>query len=242
MSTYTVVSGYYDTLKQTYRSSNSNTWNSYSGSSWSAWTQWNGNPGTLTLRIDDDLGSSTVRVASLDVFFEGDIAYQLKTSDTGAFAGEEATINFVVGTTYSIPSARYYRWTLTVVVGPNGEIPEIRSAVANYTTLVTTEYLRRIDTSTLSGTISGRTVTHSFGTIYSVDMTAYNDTSWIDRAYVLPDSYSVSTISPVPGIVSTSPLTIVLRDHFGVPVNGYVDITIRGTPLVQIASTGVSII
>jgi hypothetical protein len=242
MTTVTILTGSFSDYKQTYVSGNADDWGDLSSSTWSAWNRWNDNNQGVSIRLDDDLASSTVRTATLQINLQGDPTYQLKISNTGAFAGEETTINFSAGTTYAIPAGRYYRWTITVAEGSTGLVPEIRNFFTVYGTNVGTDYQRAIDTSTLGGTISARTVTHNFGTVYSVDMTTYNSTIWTDRYYALPDSFSVSTISPVPGIVSTSPLTIVLRDHMGVAVDGFVDITIRGTQQVQITQAGIELV
>jgi hypothetical protein len=242
MTTVTIITGSYSDYKQAYISGNADTWNTLSGSTWAAWPRWNNDNTGVTIQLDDDLNTSSVRTASLQINLQGDPTYQLKVSNSGAFAGEETTINFAAGTPYSIPAGRYYRWRIAVAEGSTGVVPEIRSFNTVYGSNVGTEYQRAIDTSTLSGTISGRTVTHNFGTVYSVDMTTYNSTIWTDRYYALPDSFSVSTISPVPGIVSTSPLSIVLRDHMGVAVDGFVDITIRGTQQVQITQAGIELV
>ena len=242
MTTTTILTGRYNSLKQVYEASNTATWATMPAT-WALYTAWNSSPSTVSLQLDDDLGSVSVRIPRLAIAFSGEATYELKVSTTGAFAGEETTVSFVLGTSYTVPQARYYRWTITVITGSTGLLPEIRSVQPSYSTEVVTEYLRNIDTSTLSGTISARQVVYTLGTVYSCDITSYDSTSWVDRAYAVPDSYSVATISPVAGIVSNSPLTIVLRDYFGVPVNGIVDITIRGVPKIAInGSLGIDIL
>jgi hypothetical protein len=239
-TTVTVITGYYDQAKQSWQSSNADTWADVT--SWTTWTRWNSDPQGVEIQLDDDLGSNDLRVTELICNYNGTATFTLKVSTTGLFAGEETTYNFAAGTNYSIASGRYYRWTVEVQDAADGLVPEIFSAISRYSNSVATEYLRLVDTSTLSGTISARTVTHPFGSVYSCDITAHDSTTWIDRFYAVPDSYSVSTISPVPGIVSLSPLTIVLRDHFGVPVNGIVNIAIQGQNQVTVTAGGVSIL
>ena len=117
--------------------------------------------------------------------------------------------------------------------------PEIIQVDTAYSQEYRTEYFKSVDTSTLAGTINSRTVATTLGGIYAVQMTASFSTTWVDRYYALPDSFSVSTIAPVPGIVSKSPLAIYLQDHMGVAVNGVVDITITGTPKIYHTLQGV---
>lgn len=235
--TVTVIQGYFDSLNNIYQASNSDTWADLT--TWSSWLNWNSDPGDVEIQIDDDLGIEDVRTPTISITYTGEIAIILKISETGAFSGEETTITFAVGTTYAVPSGRYYRWLITASTGSTGLVPEINNFRTQYFSEVFSETQRSIDTTTLSGTTAGRIVATNFGTIYNVLITAHDVTSWVDRAYAVPDDWAVTTISPVPGIVSKDPLTIVLKDLFGVPVDGTVDITITGAPRVTITSTGV---
>lgn len=242
MTTATILTGSFSDLKQIYISGNADTWGTLSGSTWASWNRWNNDNTGVSVQLDDDLGTVSVRTATLQISLQGTPTYSLKISSTGVFGGEETTISFVTGTAVSIPAGRYYRWTVTVAEGSTGVIPEIRRFSTEYGTNVATEFLRSVDTATLGGTVSGRLVPNTFGTIFSVDMTTLDATAFVDRYYSLPDDFNIITISPVPGIVSKSPLTIVLRDHMGVPVNGTVDITIRGTQQVQITQAGIELV
>jgi hypothetical protein len=87
--------------------------------------------------------------------------------------------------------------------------------------------------------VSARVVPNSIGTIQTVNITSHDQTDYIDRAYSVPDTFSVSTVAPIPGIVSKAPLTIVLRDYFGVPVDGVVDITVTGISGIGLSDSGV---
>jgi len=77
------------------------------------------------------------------------------------------------------------------------------------------------------------------GTVDHCEITAHDTFTWVDRAYALPDDWNENTITPIPGIITKSPLTIILRDHFGVEVDGIVDITIRGIRPVVLTTTGI---
>lgn len=235
MSTITIIQGNQNDGNNHYLADNLDTWGDIT--SWDTWTFWNSNPDDLILRIDDDLGDYNLWLPELRIGARGLLNVQLKISATGSFTGEETTIT-VGATPVAVVSGRYYRWTITVE--PNGTVPEIGLVETNYSKEFITQEIANVDTSTLSGTIAGRIVPTSIGTVYNVQVTAQQETSWVDRAYALPDSFTDPTdIAPIPGIISHNPLTIVLRDDFGVLVDGVVDISITGSPQIYLTANGV---
>lgn len=241
MSTFTLVSGNYIAANDLYLGANNDTWVDLGSApiqTWANWTRWNTDPQNLVVRIDDDLSTDNARSPQISLNYVGVLTLTLKTSLTGLFAGEETTYTFTAGTATSVASARYYRWTVTLA--PNGTIcPELRQAQTAYDETYAIEYYRTVDTTTLGGTVAGRTVTHGLGAVYAVELTSHSATTWVDRAYVLPDSWNETTIAPVASIVSKAPLTIVLRDDFGVEVDGIVDMVIIGAPQVMLTDAGV---
>jgi hypothetical protein len=237
MTTVTVIQGTYDALNNNYQPVNGDVWSDLT--SWASWLNWNSDPGDVEIQLDDDLGIVDVKTPTISMTYAGEISIILKISETGVFSGEETTITFAVGTTYAVPAGRYYRWLITATAGTTGLIPEINNFRTQYFTEVFTETKRSIVTSTLSGTTAARVVPTNFGTIYNVLITAHDTATWVDRAYAVPDGWAVTTITPVAGIVSKAPLTIVLKDLFGVPVDGICDITVTGAPKITITSTGV---
>jgi hypothetical protein len=236
MSTITVTAGTEQPLTNSWIAPNNNDWADVA--TWAAFTSWNSNPGNLVLRVDDDLLTTDVRCPTLNIVYQGTLSLTLKTSTTGAFAGEETTYTFVLGTAVSVTAARYYRWTITVA--PTGTtVPEITGVSADYSQIFTTEIYRSVSTSTLAGTVSARTVPLIMGTVYAVQLTPHGDFTWVDRAYALPDAWNETTIAPKASIISKSPLTICLRDDFGVAVDGTVDIEVTGIGKILLTDQGV---
>lgn len=234
----TIVKGYLNSSNH-YCPNSTNTWSDYT--SWDTWTNWNDAADDVEIRIDDSFDTVDLLTPTINLSYQGTLSLTLKISDTGSFAGEETT--YTVSTTpFTIIAGRYYRWTITV--SPDGTIPgEIFYAATDYSKEYRTQEFKDISTSGLSGSSSARTVTHDLGTVFNVQITAKEATPWVDRAYVLPDSYVDPTnIAPIPEIISKSPLQIALRDYFGVYVDGVVDLTITGSPKIYLTATGVVIL
>ena len=235
--TITVIQGRYEINSDSYQGVSNDDWTDYTD--WSTWTTWTQNSANLILQLDDDLGSVAARVPLLNLLSQGTVTIVLKVSSTGAFAGEETTHTFTYdGTALAIPAGQYYRYTVTVAT-LNGAPPVIEQIESSYTTEYATQQFIQVDTSTLAGTAAARTVPTTIGTAVTAVITVQNSTAYVDRAYSVPDSFSVSTIAPVAGIVSKSPLQISLRDHYGVPVDGIVDITVTGAAKVYHTDGGV---
>lgn len=243
MTTVTITAGTQDTITGNLRGANADTWSSLSTSpyaTWANWHHWATNPQTLQLRFDDDLGSIKLRAPTLSFNnLQGSISsISLKISSTGVFGGEETTYTFSLGTDVEVIAGQYYRWTISVT-GTAPYAAEVSEFTIEYVDDLETVYLQNILTSTLQSSSGYRIVDHDLGSIDTCIITAHDTYSWVDRAYALPDDWSETTITPIPGIISKSPLTIVLRDHFGVEVDGRVDILIRGIRPITLTATGV---
>lgn len=243
MTTITILSGQFDSFNGVYRSANADDWSDLQSSpygTWANWRHWNTNPQNLQLRIDDDLLESKLRsprISFTDLNATITSA-SLKISDTGAFSGEETTYTFVAGTEVEVIAGRYYRWNFTFT-GIGGLIAEVYDIVQIYDETLTTITLKNVNTASLQTSTGHRIVEHSLGTVDHCEITAHDTFTWVDRAYALPDDWNENTITPIPGIITKSPLTIILRDHFGVEVDGIVDITIRGIRPVVLTTTGI---
>jgi hypothetical protein len=236
MSTITIITGSEQPISRTWIAPNNDDWSDVV--TWAAFTRWNNNPGNLVLRVDDDLLTTDVRCPTLDIAYQGSLSLTLKISDTGTFTGEETTYTFTLGTAVTVIAGRYYRWTVTVA--PSGTtVPEIALVSADYSQIFTTEIYKSVSTSTLAGTVSARTVPLVMGTVLAVQLTPHGDFTWVDRAYALPDAWSETTIAPKASIISKSPLTICLRDDFGVAVDGTVDIQVVGIGKIVLTDNGV---
>lgn len=237
MSDITIIDGYQNSRNGHYQAYSQSTWADYTD--WSSWNQWNDDPGNVTIQLDDAFVEVDLWTPTLSIKYFGTLSLSLKTSNTGAFSGEETTYT-LSSTPISIGQARYYRWTVSIT--PSGSTPPNLVFVDSaYSQEFDTQEIKDLDLTTLSGsTTAGRVVTHSFGGVFSVQITAQEETNWVDRAYVLPDDFTDPVkVAPIPGIVSKDPLTIILRDDFGVPVDGIVDLVITGSANVYLTETGV---
>jgi len=233
MTTITIIKGVRDLRNNNIIGVNQDTWADLTN--WSTWTNWNSDPDDVQVRADDDLGSVDVRVPTLELLARGTKTIVLKVSNTGTFSGEETTYT-LTDSLSAITSGRYYRWIITVT-GANALIQDIG---ANYTQDFVQAQIKSLNTSALSGTITAREIPHTLGTIYNAQITAHESTPWVDRFYVAEDSYSNPTnIAPIVGIISQNPLTICLRDEFGVPCDGTIDVSLQGSPKVYLTTNGV---
>ena len=142
---------------------------------------------TMVIQIDDDL--DTVGNRRPKCFFNviGDISVQLKISDTGSFAGEETTINFVENTPVTYTSGRYYRWTLTVTDNSSTELPIISSIGTSYDTSLALELFDDLELSTLSTDSEGAKIvtTNTIGLVTNVQGTALQGTDYVVDDYIV---------------------------------------------------------
>lgn len=243
MTTATITQGWYEGNRYRYFGSNSDTWTTLASTpyqTWSNWRTWASNAQSLILQLDDDLGSIGQRAPTINLRAQGQVTLQLKISQTGTFTGEETTINFVPGTAYTFVSGRYYRWIVTIATDSAVILPVLEFYQTSYIDNVTQDiYYTNLDTTTLSGTTSSRSISGTWGSILNVLITARRNTAWVDRAYSLPDTYVNQTdFAPIPSIISTSStLQFALLDHFTQPVDGVVDIAIKALPKITQSSS-----
>ncbi len=243
MSTITIISGTLDSKSGSYRAANTDTWASLGSSpyaTWANWNTWTTSSANLQLRIDDDLGSKALRAPTIEFpDLVGTIASaSLKISETGVFGGEETTYTLTASTDTNVIAGQYYRWTFSFA-GTALLPAEVCEITVNYLEELDTEYYQSIHTSTLQTSGAYRLVPTGLTSVDHVQITAHDDFAWVDRAYALPDAWSETYITPIPGIISKSPLVICLRDHFGVEVDGTIDILIRGQRPITLTTQGV---
>jgi hypothetical protein len=234
----TYTNTFTDTIVDAQVSTSTRAWSYYT--SWSTWTIWNDSPRTITATETIDLGGSKLLQPSAGwIGANLPTSVVIKTSSTGAFAGEETTITMAGTTKQSYTAARYWKITATWATDGNGTVPWVSNWTWNLVESFLTETFRDLDTSTLAGTAASRTVDSQLMAAVDVTLTVKKSISWVDRDYALPDSFSISTIVPVVGYVTKNPLTICLTDLYGVPVDGIVDVEIKGlTQIYQDPLTG----
>lgn len=225
------TNGYTDTITNITVAGSNTTWADLGSSpyaTWANWKIWNPSPKQLTATETIDMGTVALRQPSAN-WISANYAQSvvIKISDTGAFAGEETTVTMAGTTTQSYVQGRYYKITAIWATDSLGTVPWVGEFTFNAIINTFKEILKDVSTSTLSGTAASRTVAIQGMAAYDVKITVKKNVTWVDRAYALPDDYSITTIPPVASYVTKNPLTICLVDHFGVPVDGTVDLEIE---------------
>jgi len=247
MSTITITSGYQGEGGKFFPTDNTD-WVDLGSSpyaTWSSWTSWNPSPNSIQLQVDDDLGSSDFRTPLLSLSYQGQLTVTLKISNTGSFSGEETTINFVAGTTYTYVSGRYYRFLITVATDSSTPVPNCGIPNTTYQKEQVTEFSRAVNTQTLGGTIDARPITSSVGMVEVLVATAeqsgvtYSSGLLQDRVYAIPDDYVFQENAIIVNIVTKNPPVIRCFDLNGESIDARVDVFIQGLPKLQITTRGI---
>ena len=200
---------------------------------WAAWTNWyEGTPNELYWLSDKiDLFVPTTFTLNLNIVANGIVSYEVYTSNTGAFAGEESTQVIDSGDT-DVPGfyGRYVQIGVKVIRSFT-EVQTISAIDIVTSDASITEEFENVSTSTLAGTITARQIpiTKKFSILNVVDVAVQQVSAYNLDVYVT-DYLSCTTL--LPRVVSknrTTP-TIALIGLDNVPRNGTVDITVTGLP------------
>lgn len=206
MTTVTVTQGYLDQSDVTVATSTT-TWADLS--TWSAYTDWNDAPNDVVVRLDDDQTTSDYYVPTLEIVADGSVSVSLKTSDTGAFAGEEATINFAIDTEYDLPKARYWRWIITVSADSNTPVPSFVDAVVSYNQDYVVEVLDDVDIPSAGTNSAGDSlVTTSLSVVKNVQATTLQGGLYVEDGYVIPLHNAASGYYRTPRTVNNNGVTL----------------------------------
>jgi hypothetical protein len=161
---------------------------------------------------------------------KGIVTYQVSTSSTGAFAGEETSVTINPNdTSVSGFTGRYF--TVAVKVDRALGLTTLDSVTVTTTNAQINETLSNLDTSTLGGTITARPlpIARTYSLINSITIDPRQVTAYNVDMYV--SNYATST-TVIPRVVSknrTTP-TIALLGIDGSNKDGTVDVTITGLP------------
>lgn len=216
--------------------------------SWTNWTAWNPEPNTLTVKITEDAGEIGARLPLLSLIYLGDIQVQLSIANTVDSSGaliSPTTITLTPGTEYSPVSGRYYEYTLTL--NPDSEtpvpslvIPDIVFDVARLQ-----EFIEKVNTATLSGTIDARVISTNIGTITALTAVAeqsgvtYSSGLLQDRVYAIPDDYVFQENAIIVNIVDRSSATIRCFDLNGESIDAVIDVWVQGLGKIILTPDGV---
>lgn len=199
---------------------------------WDGFTSWYVNPTypiVWYVPMQDQLDVLTYNM-KIVTQTQGTVTYQVSTSATGAFAGEETSVTINPNDeNVTAFSGKYF--TVAVQVSRGLGLTTLDSVTVTTTNAQITETLTNLDTSTLGGSITARPVprVRKYGAITAITVDTRQVTAYNVDMYV--SNYATST-TVIPRVVSkdrTTP-TIALLGIDGSNKDGTVDVTIAGLP------------
>jgi len=144
--------GILDPVSGTIKAEGVSRWNNYG--SWSNFGDYRGQLTEIKWTTPlIDVGTVKYFNISTDAEFDGTLSYEIYTSTTGAFQGEETKTTVVEG---DFDIAAFYGRYVYVTARVSGN--ELRKLNITTSSLTKTQSLRDVDTSTLGGTTSARTI------------------------------------------------------------------------------------
>jgi len=147
-----VNQGILDTVSGTIKAEGVSRWNNYS--SWSNFSDYRGTLAEIIWTAPlIDVGELKYFTISTDAEFDGTMSYEIYTSTTGIFQGEEIKTTVVEGD-FDI-NAFYGRYVYVTARVSGSELRNLNITTSSQTS---TQILRDVDTSTLSGTVSARSI------------------------------------------------------------------------------------
>ena len=226
------VNGTLDTDTGFVMPNNAGTWNTLSGSTWNDWTSWNNQVVETMTWLTDVIEVPFSEPYNLRIGSEaeGTVSYDVYTSDTGVFNGEE-TMTAIANNATAVASftQRYLRVAVKVTGGTN----ILRYTEVKATNFALDVFLSNVNTSTLPGTAGNRTLTvpRPIGGIVSMTVTAQGAaTAYVPNVYVTDISTSVGQWAIVRDKDKDAP-KIGVYGIDGLPRDGIVDVHIRALPV-----------
>lgn len=144
--------GILDPVSGTIKATGVSRWNNYV--LWSNFSDYRGQPQQIKWTAPlIDIGEVKWFTIATDAEFDGTCTYEISTSETGSFQGEETKTTVVEGD-YDI-TAFYGRYVYVTAIVTGNELRRLNITTAS---TVKTFRLRDIDSSTLDGTISARVI------------------------------------------------------------------------------------
>ena len=199
---------------------------------WAAWTTWTTEPVSTMTYVGPITDLVTVRGYCLKIITDavGIVSYDVYTSNTGAFAGEETVTSIASGATgVASFTSRYF--AVAVKVTQTTGLNVLNSFEVTTTDQTVSMDLNGIDTSTLSGTTSARTLVlpRSVSQIIDMQVTPRTVTAYNLDVYVT-DYISCTTVIPrvVNKSIATPQISLIGLDN--VPRDAVVDVFIRALP------------
>lgn len=201
-------------------------------STWEDWGAWAYAPATPLLWLTNviDLGESKDFTLNITTVANGDVTYDVYTSDTGVFGGEE-TVTSISATATGVGAFTGQFVIVAVKVAITSGINTLSSVDLAASDKTVDIRLNSVDTSTLTGTSSARQLSlpRTPSKVVHMQITPEElGTAFDIEAYVTANATSTQLI---PRIVSrTTPVTIALQGRDGVDRDGVCDIQLSVLP------------
>ena len=219
--------GYIDSVTGTVKAQGSSSWSTLAGASWSDFTNYQTSFDQIIWTAPlIDLGAVDYFTLNIESEFTGTIAYIIHVSETGEFRGEE-TETFVQDGDTNVSG--FYGRFIYVTARVTGTTLNRFTVNAD---IATREYIiSDVDTSTLSGTSSNRTIAMptAVSVIKDIHIQPKAATSYAVNLYV-SDTATSEVLIPVIKSKNRSAPTFALYGIDNDPRNGIVDIKITALP------------
>ena len=219
--------GYLDSVSGTVKAQGTSSWRALSGASWNDFTNYQ-------ITFDQiiwtaplvDLGAVDYFTLNIESEFQGSIAYIIHVSETGIFGGEE-TETFVQEGDTNV--AGFYGRFIYVTARVTGT--ELRRFTVNADIAARDYIISNVNTSTLSGTSSNRTIAMptAVSVIKDIHIQPKAATSYAVNLYV-SDTATSEILIPVIKSKNRSAPTFALYGIDNDPRDGIVDIKISALP------------
>jgi hypothetical protein len=225
------ISGTLDTVSGWIYPNNSGTWSGLSGTTWASWTSWNNQVANPMIWLTDVIEVQFTEPYNLRITSEaiGTVSYDVYTSSSGLFAGEESVVTIASGaTSVASFSSKFIRVAIKVSGGEN----ILKYVEVKATNFAIDIFLSNVNTSTLTGTVGNRTLTmpRTVGGIISMTATAQPASSYTPNVYVTDQSTSTGQWAIVTDKDKDAPKVGVYGID-GYARDGIVDVHIRALPL-----------
>lgn len=211
---------------------NSGTWQDLEEATWAAWTSWNNAPADPLVWITDSIVVPFPGVYNLKIetLAQGQVSYEVYTSTTGEFLGEETTVA-IDSTTTAVPEFTGNFVRVAVIVANTGQptvLQDTRITASDFTIDI---LLNDIDTSALPGTAGSRTLSlpRTISGIVNMSITVKEAADYTPDFYVT----DITTTKFVSAVIVDKSATEPKIGVFGIDGqarDALVDIRIRAMP------------
>lgn len=207
------------------------TWSSCP-TTWDLWNTWFLAPAnplifrTMPTRVMGNLDFNL----KIETIANGTVSYEVYTSTTGAFAGEETTVAVASGAS-NVSGFQGQYYSVAVVVNQTIGTPTITAVQMTASDKTISQTLNNLTTSTLGGSITARQlpITRNFSLITTIDVQPKEVTAYALDLYVSNYATSKTVIGRVVSKNRTTP-TIALMGIDGSNKDGTVDVAVTGLP------------